>query len=226
MFILYVIFKLYLLLEGGSLVWDIEAWALWSNWPQTLSQTWIVPHFIYPHVKGFVGFSIFILLDMDFSHILLFSNDTLFIPYYPSQTSIYSACRELQKGILYCSLVCSYLLQPRFKVLYNIYNNVFAACFMLFLSIGMYIQIFPALYPSISSVNPPCLRLDALCQKLISDSQSKIIFLLRWSLCLSFKIFSVVKPPYLIFICGNKYNRVVVTKKQKANFELLNSTYD
>ena len=46
--------------------------------------------------------------------------------------------------------------------------------------------------------------------------------------CLSFKIFSVGKPPYLIFMCSNKYNRVVVTqkKKKKSDFELLDSTYD
>ena len=39
---------------------------------------------------------------------------------------------------VYLSLVCSYLLQPGFKVLYNIYSNVFAAYFMLFLSIGIF----------------------------------------------------------------------------------------
>lgn len=53
-----------------------------------------------------------------------------------------------------------------------------------------------------------------------------VLFLLRWSLHLSLKTFSIGKSLCLIFIYGNIYNGIIITKnKNKTDFELLDDSY-
>lgn len=215
-----------MILEEWSFVLDTEARVLGIaiKWEYVLNQNMNISLFYVSAAFAGLFVCLFVcsLCIVGFARTLSSSNYTLFIPSHPLQTT-YIVLSGNYTSIFGFGMYFS----PRLKHYTISIIRYLLPTFLYVVSQHRYVQMFHSFASLTRNINHIVLDWMSCVRYSPQTVTVKVVlFLLRWSLHLSLKTFSIGKSLCLIFIYGNIYNGIIITKnKNKTDFELLDDSY-